>query len=434
MGRGFYVTFNYDERGYGPLKLFHDGVNVYERRSRTGSINTRGELVNAIRPGIWKGFGPPTDTTEVSMTITPGKGWKWRMWTPEGKWSRYLIHPDGHKPGTKGCIGLLETDGRDLYNLLEGAAEVQAFVPVYINTPIDTGLPPPKLVLALSGGGVKGAIQTACLAEMARQGKTVEPSLLIGSSVGAINAALIACGKFSPAQHHELFMRSVPEIFERTGWMPKYSRKPFAKVWEQNVGPLQMQELRFKTIITSVNMVSGRTHFFKSHDAKDGRLSVLSCIERSYAAPMYFGGLIDVDRNAVWMDGGTGNENSPLAYGLVEAVRLGWLQRGRVHVLHIGTGHRPEGMSFKKARRRWMRNLRQVFMYMDPADGGLARNQARRSRIDYVEGVAGALPNLTFQNIDVELPKKLDCIDGVKHLREYEKIGMGLAGQVDIPT
>lgn len=138
MKRSYYLTFHYDKYGYGDLCMYevNDDTNdnrlMHKYRSRTGSIDPSGQLVNKIKPGRWTGREASRETHEAGMTITPGEGWKWRLWNSKGGWSHYLIHPDGNKPGTKGCIGIQNDDALDLKEDLTIAVNSMEQVPVFI--------------------------------------------------------------------------------------------------------------------------------------------------------------------------------------------------------------------------------------------------------------------------------------------------------------
>lgn len=129
------MSFSYDDRGYGVLSVYDGTLVVKSVRCRTGSINKKGALVNAIRPGVWTIKKPSVDTTEPGMINDAGIGWKVRMWTPEGEWSHYLIHPDGGKGGTRGCIGILKED-LSMRECIDETLLLQETIRVYINKPI----------------------------------------------------------------------------------------------------------------------------------------------------------------------------------------------------------------------------------------------------------------------------------------------------------
>lgn len=97
------ITFDYDNRGYGDLIVYNGDEVIDYWECRTGSIDLTGKLVNAICPGNWTGRVKSVDTTEIAMVVD-GFGKKFRLWNQAGEWTNYLIHPDGNKPGSQGCI------------------------------------------------------------------------------------------------------------------------------------------------------------------------------------------------------------------------------------------------------------------------------------------------------------------------------------------
>lgn len=131
------LQFHYDARGYGILRLI-DGCVGWEGCSRTGSIDKTGALVNAIPSGEWLIRARTAQTTEAAMWITdPARGWKVRLHRKAGedwKSTSFLIHPDGGKPGTAGCIGIQESDAPELRDMIDHVLTQQATISVYIST------------------------------------------------------------------------------------------------------------------------------------------------------------------------------------------------------------------------------------------------------------------------------------------------------------
>ena len=107
-------VFEYDNRGYGMLRLYVKGRFEKEWYSRSGSCDSTGKLVNSIPSALWNLQDPPVLTSEQGMVVN-GFGWKERLYTEKGEYTHFLFHPDSGKPGTAGCVGLQNTDGRDLY-------------------------------------------------------------------------------------------------------------------------------------------------------------------------------------------------------------------------------------------------------------------------------------------------------------------------------
>ena len=138
MKAEWFITFDYDEYGHGELKLHNDSLISLFANARTGSISQAGNLVNKIMPGIWTIRSASVDTTEKSMEWEKHFGWKVRLWTPAGNWSRFLIHPDGSSKGrrgngTSGCIGL-QGNYLELRFEIDKIIGLQGAMKVYVNT------------------------------------------------------------------------------------------------------------------------------------------------------------------------------------------------------------------------------------------------------------------------------------------------------------
>jgi len=293
-----------------------------------------------------------------------------------------------------------------------------------------------KRVLVIDGGGLKGFIPLQVLQHI--EWVTKRPiwetfDLIVGTSVGAILGGLFACGGLDANAVVELMDDTAPDMFKRRPWplLPKYSRKKFLAAWGREVPDMTIGDCPTKLMTTSVNLCDGRTHYFKSDDPKDAPLSLVDAVTRSFAAPMFFGGIVDEDRKAVWLDGGTGVDNCPLLEALYEVVARGWVNE-RTHVLSLGCGFVREGMSFKRARRRVGKTVREVVAFMDPKEGGMARQQSIDSRVSIAHRIVEVVPGLTMQRLDVKIPAKIDKLDGREYIKRYREFGRALAGQVDV--
>lgn len=110
----FSLAFDYNARGYGDLVLYYLKYVFGRWRCRTGSINKKGKLVNAIPPKKWYIIGGPEEPAaseydQMYVRNKPGRGWKWRLGS-----GSYLLHPDGRLPGSRGCIVTQQTNAMDL--------------------------------------------------------------------------------------------------------------------------------------------------------------------------------------------------------------------------------------------------------------------------------------------------------------------------------
>ena len=295
-----------------------------------------------------------------------------------------------------------------------------------------------KRILVIDGGGAKGPIAATVLANIvSKVGMQIYEifDLVWGCSVGGIMGGILSSGCLYMRDFYPLFLSAIPDVFTPVPHIPfignKYSRNPLTTLIRENVGgEFRMSKCMTKFVCTSVNMVDGRTHFFKSWEKKDGEMSLLEAITRTYAAPYYFGSVKDKTHNSVWLDGGTGNMSSPTLEAYVEACRQGWLRDEQVHMISLGCGTSSYSMPYKKAAST--RALRQIYYYMNPMDGGLARRQCDATFSESLEGIAANSDNFTFQRIEkYDLDPKMDIMDGVKYISDYIQIGEQLASTVD---
>ena len=144
----WYIVFNYDETGYGDLSLHEDSLTALIIQSRTGSLRQTKDpitgsvasvdLVNALPVGEWLIMDAPVDTTESAMLVPGYKagGMKVRLYTQCRAYTHYLIHYDGGKPGTKGCIGTQDGDKTlVLMDRISSILKLQKMISVYVNIP-----------------------------------------------------------------------------------------------------------------------------------------------------------------------------------------------------------------------------------------------------------------------------------------------------------
>ncbi len=126
------IEFYFNKLGRGNLVLIDNSTVIISYKARTGSINSDGHLIKSIPERTWYILKPSINTDETGMTITKGLGWKIRLYTAlEGGYSHYLIHPDGNKPGSNGCIVIPFFDALDFKNLVDSYLVKQGIIDVH---------------------------------------------------------------------------------------------------------------------------------------------------------------------------------------------------------------------------------------------------------------------------------------------------------------
>lgn len=286
-------------------------------------------------------------------------------------------------------------------------------------------------ILVLAGGGAMGLMQLRALEYIERQtGKKICDvfDLIVGSSVGAINGGVLASG-ISANEFMPIFYKNLEKIFdERFMWwarrIPKYDRKNFIDVYKKIIDEdFMMHECKTDFMCTSVNRVDDKNYFFKSRKTNE---TLLQCMLRSFAAPMFFGQKVDKKNKAVWFDGGTGTANMPLDWAFTEAVKIGMLlnddiKNQQVRITAIGTGFVNNRESFNKLAKEG--TGKQVSEYLSVTSGGLARKQVIVDQVNRMEILEEKIKELEFRYIDVEVKSKHAGLDLIKYKDNYINYG-----------
>jgi len=236
---------------------------------------------------------------------------------------------------------------------------------------------PGQVVLVLQGGGALGAYQVGVYEALHDAG--IEPDWVIGTSIGAINGALIAGNKpgdrlprlrklwerfqqepqFQALQYFSTFVRGIPGFFSPRlpawgGWQAPvgldaasyYSTVPLRETLGSLIDVAVLNAAHPRLTVGAVNVKSGELRYF---DSRDGALG-LEEVMASGALPPGFPA-IRVDGEAYW-DGGL-YSNTPL-----EAVLDDNPRRDSV-IFSVSvwqpTGHEPESIWQVMAREKDIR-------------------------------------------------------------------------------
>ncbi len=289
-----------------------------------------------------------------------------------------------------------------------------------------------KRILCLSGGGVRGVAQLQVLKKLEEDyGKPLHEvyDLIIGTSVGAINAAIIASGAMSMEEVDEKYIGFMKKIFKKRGFFkkPKYDRDNFLDIWDEIAGSdFKMGESKTRLMITTVDLVTDTNLFYKSWHEDDSDEKLGEIVTRSFAAPLYFGQIVDIPRQQVYSDGGIGNANLPLDEAKTQAESYGWYRDGEEVEIHaIGTLTSDEVTTFKDvAKGKW---TAQLMDYMKPAQGGLARVQSAEDQIRRMKYVCKHIPEIKFRYWDGLCNSKHMALDDTKYVEEYRQGGIKMA-------
>ena len=273
----------------------------------------------------------------------------------------------------------------------------------------------PKIkVLSIDGGGIRGIIPCAVLAELERlTGKPVSDmfDLMAGTSTGAILASMLnvsdpktpAVPKYSASDIGKMYADNGPKIFMRRGGLlstvasvfdESYSQRGLEEILKDYLGDAELVDTRTELLVTAYDIEQRKPFYFLSRLAKihpERENFRLRDVARSTsAAPTYFEPNLlvwkDTPRVAL-IDGGVfANNPAMLAYTEAhELLRLkqqrkqknqkefetfqaarGWLpnvaplrRRNDMFMLSLGTGQVTLPYKYEEAREwglaKWLR-------------------------------------------------------------------------------
>ena len=216
-----------------------------------------------------------------------------------------------------------------------------------------------RKILSIDGGGIKGVLPAAFLAEIERAtGKSVREhfDLVAGTSSGGILALGLGLG-LPAARILELFEARGPAIFKTDPkglpWslLPraihakvkrlvntKYDSKELHQALVEVFGQRLLGESAVRLLIPAFESQRRTVHLFKtSHDERlqiDYRVSAVSIAMATAAAPTYFPAW-RIDAGGTLIDGGVW-ANNPVGAAAVEAVGLLKWEGASLRVLSLG--------------------------------------------------------------------------------------------------
>jgi patatin-like phospholipase/acyl hydrolase len=263
--------------------------------------------------------------------------------------------------------------------------------------------PGPKRILALDGGGIRGAVTIGFLKKIEHilRERHGNPALVLsdyfdlvgGTSTGAIIATLLALGK--PTEEIEGLYRTLgPKIFEKkyTLWNPLDWRKSFRYSFDHRPLEAELRNILGEVTLgsdqlrTGLCIVAKRADTFstwpmhnnplgkfypKPYNNKD--LTLFDLVRASTAAPSYFEPHIMHlgDQEGAFIDGGVSMANNPawqlFLMATVEGYRFRWKTgENNLLLVSIGTGTSRKKMNpqdIKKATLlKWAQALPDYFM------------------------------------------------------------------------
>ncbi len=279
-----------------------------------------------------------------------------------------------------------------------------------------------KVILSVDGGGMRGAIPIAMLAELeSRTGKTCQEmfDMVVGTSTGAIIAVGLAVGYTATELLDIVYRDQLPKAFGEAnrGWLARilaklvnrvmpvgedflagllsngfkyaYPLEPFQRELVpllESKGVFKVGDLTYPThpilLVTTKDVRTSDTYFIVNAGRGKGYFQdwpLSGIVAASGAAPSYFPPVL-----ARLVDGGVGVYSNPCLAAAVEAMEyigavepgdpsfdpaLQGFQDGNVILVSLGTGYVPTNLPEQKVARYkvwdWLRYV--IFESMDEA-------------------------------------------------------------------
>ncbi|MDG2442459.1 MAG: patatin-like phospholipase family protein [Luminiphilus sp.] len=227
---------------------------------------------------------------------------------------------------------------------------------------------PPRRVLSIDGGGIRGIIPAMVVAHIERKmGKPAHElfDLMVGTSTGGILAlGLSRPGASRPAQFSarwvvKLYEEQGANIFEYSLWRKlrtvggildeAYSHEVLEGILGRYFADATLGDCKVPTMVTSYDIQNRRTVFLKSWYADHQLVRCCDAARATSAAPTYFEPkpLDTGDVASVLIDGGI-FMNSPSVSAYAEARKL--FPDEPISVLSLGTGELTRPIAFGEAR------------------------------------------------------------------------------------
>lgn len=315
-------------------------------------------------------------------------------------------------------------------------------------------------VLQIDGGGFLGYLVFASLHVLENQcpsGRLCDSfDLIYGTSTGAIIGAALAAGA-SVDEIENLYKVHGDNIFswQDPWWKPwrKLDRPLYDR--ERVLSPLRtiltrygvryMRDLRTRFVAVTLDECERQNVFQKSWKASFENMLVEDAVDRSFAAVLYFGHVVDAKQLKCYGDGGTGGLNCALMYSYFEAQSLAINDERMgptnlpnalitdIDIYSFGCGTSPLSVPYSKVS-RW-NNLKQVWNTYMVGGKGLARVQATVDQVRALSWLVDeqrknpkyAGTEVHVLRFDTSLTNKLNKMDAPKYIKEYASIGKAMS-------
>jgi patatin-like phospholipase/acyl hydrolase len=291
-------------------------------------------------------------------------------------------------------------------------------------------------ILALDGGGLKGAFTAAALAAWEKQSglRLIEHfDLVAGTSTGGILAIGLGLGlsaeemlKFYVERGKVIFpitrIRSRFSHTLRHVFVPKYSQQVLLRelraAFYKGGPPIPLKASKCRLVIPAYHAVGGASHQFRTPHHPD--LTADADTQAAYialataAAPTFFAAarIEDMVTETSYFDGGVW-ANSPAMAAIVEAVCFLRIPVERLDVLSVGTTEEPFTVRqlTKAGILRWLRKAKLLSLLM---------NVQQESSLTLAKRLVG---ETRFMRINASVFPGSYSLDGPKEIGELAQLG-----------
>lgn len=282
-----------------------------------------------------------------------------------------------------------------------------------------------KVILTIDGGGMRGTISIAMLAELeAMTGKRIQElvDMVAGTSTGAIIAAGIALGMSAQELLDVIYKDRLPKAFQDggisqwiryllTGLRHMYPLEPFQEALVPLSRGLKIRDIQHPIILmTTKDVRNGDTYYIVNKGPGAAAFAdwpLSGAVAASGAAPIYFPPVTD---NLI--DGGVGINGNPCLAAAVEAMEYigapeGFID-GNVILMSLGTGYIPNQYADGAAKRFWLKDWVEYIIMASISDTSLEQATSTRAiyrdRLDFRR----YNPALTREIITTQLEIQID--------------------------
>jgi len=127
----------------------------------------------------------------------------------------------------------------------------------------------PQRALVLSGGGGRGAFQAGALEHLESIGW--KPDIIVGTSIGSMNAAVYAVGGIEQLQKmwESLRTQDMHRFFRWTPWNSVFDRAPWKRTLEKYVPEDQLAQIKMPLYMVATDITTGHPAVYTNGEKPD---------------------------------------------------------------------------------------------------------------------------------------------------------------------